>query len=331
MEYFVNSRPLLIPSYHSYLNLSSARSATSATIRGDNLSSVLPVSNVHRLTGNRVDVYQYISCSPENVILRSWLHLRSYAANILNHPQHIRPFVPPFDNTFGTYAFSQPISIYSNINSNSTSSFQVYSNDSPSSNEGSGWICDDPNNTNLGILEDNNRANESRTAGRRKPRRPQKSAVKGDPTFRGVAFYLELRQGRIRLRTYSGLIRRKYKSYQQHKVKELNSSADSISELEIIPSKRTPKKSYTHNEIGKICSSCGTKKTPLWRDAEDGTPLCNACGIRYKKYRIRCVSCWFIPRKEGKANTKCHRCGDPLRVALTKRRYAGQQPSTVHV
>ena len=31
---------------------------------------------------------------------------------------------------------------------------------------------------------------------------------------------------------------------------------------------------------GKQCASCCNKKTPLWRDAEDGTPLCNACGIR---------------------------------------------------
>lgn len=31
----------------------------------------------------------------------------------------------------------------------------------------------------------------------------------------------------------------------------------------------------------KICASCKTRRTPLWRDSEDGTPLCNACGIRY--------------------------------------------------
>ena len=30
----------------------------------------------------------------------------------------------------------------------------------------------------------------------------------------------------------------------------------------------------------KTCASCHTRRTPLWRDAEDGTPLCNACGIR---------------------------------------------------
>ena len=31
----------------------------------------------------------------------------------------------------------------------------------------------------------------------------------------------------------------------------------------------------------KTCASCRTRRTPLWRDAEDGTPLCNACGIRF--------------------------------------------------
>lgn len=33
------------------------------------------------------------------------------------------------------------------------------------------------------------------------------------------------------------------------------------------------------------CASCRTQRTPLWRDAEDGTPLCNACGIRSAEWR----------------------------------------------
>lgn len=65
---------------------------------------------------------------------------------------------------------------------------------------------------------------------------------------------------------------------------------------------------------GKICASCLTRKTPLWRDAEDGTPLCNACGIRYKKYRVRCHHCWNIPKKDAKSNSKCLKCGDVLRL-----------------
>ncbi|KAG3280353.1 ferredoxin-2, mitochondrial, transcript variant X2 [Ictidomys tridecemlineatus] len=33
-------------------------------------------------------------------------------------------------------------------------------------------------------------------------------------------------------------------------------------------------------EAPRCCASCRTQRTPLWRDAEDGTPLCNACGTR---------------------------------------------------
>lgn len=64
------------------------------------------------------------------------------------------------------------------------------------------------------------------------------------------------------------------------------------------------------------CASCRTQRTPLWRDAEDGTPLCNACGIRYKKYGMRCSGCWLVPRKTVQPKKLCVRCGvslDPLK------------------
>ncbi|XP_014652398.1 PREDICTED: GATA-type zinc finger protein 1 [Ceratotherium simum simum] len=60
------------------------------------------------------------------------------------------------------------------------------------------------------------------------------------------------------------------------------------------------------------CASCRTQRTPLWRDAEDGTPLCNACGIRYKKYGTRCASCWLVPRKNVQPKRLCGRCGVSL-------------------
>lgn len=63
----------------------------------------------------------------------------------------------------------------------------------------------------------------------------------------------------------------------------------------------------------KTCASCKTKKTPLWRDSEDGTPYCNACGIRFKKYRFRCSSCFYIPRKDEREVSKsCCQCGSRL-------------------
>ena len=62
----------------------------------------------------------------------------------------------------------------------------------------------------------------------------------------------------------------------------------------------------------KTCSSCGTKKTPLWRDSEDGIPYCNACGIRYRKYKTSCSVCRYVPRKEACASGHCCRCGSTL-------------------
>uniref|UniRef100_A0A8C4J644 GATA-type domain-containing protein n=1 Tax=Dromaius novaehollandiae TaxID=8790 RepID=A0A8C4J644_DRONO len=61
------------------------------------------------------------------------------------------------------------------------------------------------------------------------------------------------------------------------------------------------------------CASCKTRRTPLWRIAEAGTRLCNACGIRYKKYRLRCWRCWNIPRRSGKPCSRCSNCGEALR------------------
>lgn len=59
----------------------------------------------------------------------------------------------------------------------------------------------------------------------------------------------------------------------------------------------------------KTCQSCHTTKTPLWRDSEDGTPYCNACGIRYRKYRTRCPSCFCVPHKDDLITSTCGMCG----------------------
>ena len=45
-------------------------------------------------------------------------------------------------------------------------------------------------------------------------------------------------------------------------------------------------------------SSSYLTSTSLWRDAGEGRVLCNACGIRYKKYGLFCPTCavWYIFR-----------------------------------
>ena len=58
----------------------------------------------------------------------------------------------------------------------------------------------------------------------------------------------------------------------------------------------------------KACASCGTRKTPYWRDGWDSVVLCNACGIRFNKYRMKCAHCLYIPRKDERALSTCPRC-----------------------
>jgi len=61
--------------------------------------------------------------------------------------------------------------------------------------------------------------------------------------------------------------------------------------------------------VKKVCASCGTKETPYWRDGWGCVTLCNACGIRYQKYKLKCNNCTYIPRKEETHNIQCARCG----------------------
>uniref|UniRef100_A0A4W3JN82 GATA-type domain-containing protein n=1 Tax=Callorhinchus milii TaxID=7868 RepID=A0A4W3JN82_CALMI len=66
----------------------------------------------------------------------------------------------------------------------------------------------------------------------------------------------------------------------------------------------------------KQCASCQTRQTPLWRQTGDGTTLCNACGIRYKKYQTHCDSCWYVPRRESEAILWCPHCWEPLHLPM---------------
>ncbi|XP_017548438.1 GATA-type zinc finger protein 1 isoform X2 [Pygocentrus nattereri] len=158
-------------------------------------------------------------------------------------------------------------------------------------------------------------AQRSGTSRRRTPRkqsRPARSPDLQDPELQGVTFsmHAELDRSTDQCRllitsNFSKLCRRGRRSRSSRSRSQQSSQRASSSEEESDPAGLSK----------KICASCCTRKTPLWRDAEDGTPLCNACGIRYKKYRVRCLQCWNIPRKEANSNSTCLKCGDLLQLA----------------
>ncbi|XP_038148404.1 GATA-type zinc finger protein 1 [Cyprinodon tularosa] len=159
--------------------------------------------------------------------------------------------------------------------------------------------------------------NKCRPKTQRKQPHPSRSADIQDPGFQGVAFRIEaeLDDNREQCRL---LITSKYS-------KELCQTGRKP-KLRTRTSQRLAKTSSSDEENdqmahkGKICASCCTRKTPMWRDAENGTPLCNACGIRYKKYRVRCVKCWLIPRKEGNSSLLCMRCGNCVKLTSSAQR-----------
>ncbi|KAE8619819.1 hypothetical protein XENTR_v10009986 [Xenopus tropicalis] len=147
----------------------------------------------------------------------------------------------------------------------------------------------------------------------RKQRTPSKSMQKLDPSFQGIEFQMHLSLekescGDYRLIATSLYSKRKTRHGSIKSKRRLNSISLSSSSEDDQPSVLTKQ--------SKRCASCKTQKTPLWRDAEDGTPLCNACGIRYKKYGVRCSDCWTIPKKDGKTYSRYCGCGGTFRAPV---------------
>ncbi|KAM9769611.1 GATA-type zinc finger protein 1 isoform 1-T3 [Menidia menidia] len=153
----------------------------------------------------------------------------------------------------------------------------------------------------------------------RKQPHPSRSADVQDPDFQGVTFRMDTEvddtKEQCRL-----LITSKYSKEISKRVRKPRPRTRML-QRSLKPSSSDEENELTTNVKGKVCASCCTRKTPMWRDAEDGTPLCNACGIRYKKYRVRCVSCWHIPRKESNSNSCCLKCGNFVRLTSAQRKY----------
>uniref|UniRef100_A0A7N4PFR4 Zinc finger GATA like protein 1 n=1 Tax=Sarcophilus harrisii TaxID=9305 RepID=A0A7N4PFR4_SARHA len=136
----------------------------------------------------------------------------------------------------------------------------------------------------------------------RKQPHPQRGAEGQEPGFQGVVLRMHLKPAQ---EGHQLLITAQFSSACGSR-----SWGASASPAEALPNPVGASTSNHQDSPGsRCCASCRTQRTPLWRDAEDGTPLCNACGIRYKKYGIRCPACWTVPRKSICPLGHCTRCG----------------------
>ncbi|XP_046847280.1 GATA-type zinc finger protein 1-like [Xenia sp. Carnegie-2017] len=157
----------------------------------------------------------------------------------------------------------------------------------------------------------------------RKPLKPSKSENKSDPSFRGVTLEMKTNIKRNNTDMETQLVIRSYftakrKDFLETRFKfniydgqmEDTKDKENFDELGC--------KRIGNVKARKQCRSCGVLKTPLWRDVEGRIPLCNACGIRYKKYRIHCERCWYIPRKYEKDVPGCVICGHSYQLAVPR-------------
>ncbi|KAJ2340867.1 DNA-binding transcription repressor, partial [Coemansia sp. RSA 2618] len=66
----------------------------------------------------------------------------------------------------------------------------------------------------------------------------------------------------------------------------------------------------------RCCASCGASSTPCWRPGLiDRMTLCNLCGLRYKKGKVYCAGCSYVPTKTEIATggaSVCKRCTSPI-------------------
>lgn len=153
----------------------------------------------------------------------------------------------------------------------------------------------------------------------RKQKRPMRSAERHDPDFRGVRLQMKLERDDETFGEYKFLTTAHYSVKCRTKSRKLKTRELCLAH-EVSRTSSSDEEGSPFVSRNKRCASCKTCKTPLWRDAEDGTPLCNACGIRYKKYGVRCFHCWNIPKKEGKAYSNCANCGGGLRASMGQRK-----------
>lgn len=120
-------------------------------------------------------------------------------------------------------------------------------------------------------------------------------------------------------------------------------SGDSVEDMEVVsdeelfvpyeftaspvPALVTPLPAPTHTRRRiKQCACCHCTNTPLWRDIGAEMPLCNACGIRWKKYGLVCAVCQYVPCKQERDDKNCKRCGAMLPAPSKRARMPAAMP-----
>ncbi|KAK9712269.1 DNA-binding transcription repressor [Basidiobolus ranarum] len=95
---------------------------------------------------------------------------------------------------------------------------------------------------------------------------------------------------------------------------KIHNEAEAAHSHELSSSKRSPSGSPGAANPKKCCASCAVKHTPCWRPGwSEHIPLCNSCGLRYRKTKIYCHNCLYIPlRTELNSSSECRKCFQKL-------------------
>ncbi|KAI8321762.1 hypothetical protein GQ54DRAFT_172165 [Martensiomyces pterosporus] len=72
----------------------------------------------------------------------------------------------------------------------------------------------------------------------------------------------------------------------------------------------------------RSCASCAAISTPCWRPGWiDSMTLCNSCGLRYKKGKVFCAACCYVPMKTEIATggaIVCKRCSSSIQSSAER-------------
>lgn len=124
--------------------------------------------------------------------------------------------------------------------------------------------------------------------------------------------------------------RRRYNSFADLSDREDSYNNNNVDELSEVEDELTPpatprdfkkpqkRKRFRAKSVGatdKVCVSCHTNQTPIWRQVKENwgegwqeVSLCNGCSLQFRMSGLRCNSCNYVPRQSEKQSKTCTRC-----------------------